>query len=308
MQVTWLLAKKSSVIFIMKLIAFYIAYSIVWLIALLPLPVLYFFSDFFFFTLYYVLKYRRKVVAENLLHAFPEKSVDERGKIEKAFFRHFCDFLFESIKTLHLSQSQLDRRFVWLNPEILNDYYDRKQSVVLVSGHYGNWEWTAGGENHVKHKFLAIYKPLANKQHDQLIKNIRRKYASTGEMVAMNDTYKVVLQHERDKQHFITWFLGDQSPPKDYPLWINFMNRETPFYSGPEKVARKFGHVVVFMNINKVKRGYYEAEFIPLFDDPKNTVENEITTAHVEMLEKFIKEKPEYWLWSHRRWKHKRQR
>ena len=114
------------------------------------------------------------------------------------------------------------------------------------------------------------------------------------------------VESMRKKQPFLTWFLGDQSPPKDYPLWINFMNRETPFYSGPEKIARKFGHAVVFMNINKVKRGYYEVEFIPLFDDPKNTDENEITTAHVKMLEGFIRKEPAYWLWSHRRWKHEK--
>ena len=288
----------------MRLFAFYVAYSFIWLITLLPLSVLYLFSDIFFVVIYYVLRYRRNVVSENLRFAFPEKSADERNEIEKAFFHHFCDFLFESIKTLHLSRIEIDKRFVYLNPEILNDYYNKKQSVVLVSGHYGNWEWMTGAETHIKHKYLAIYKPLANKQHDLLIKNIREKYTSIGKMVSMNDTYKVILQHERNKQIFITWFLGDQSPPKDYPLWVNFMNRETPFYSGPEKIARKFGHVVVFMNINKVKRGYYEVEFIPLFDDPKSTAEYEITHAHVKMLENFIMKKPEYWLWSHRRWKH----
>jgi len=290
----------------MKLVAFYFVFGIIWLIMLLPLRILYLFSDFFFHLLYYILKYRRNVVADNLLHAFPEKSADERLKIEKAFYQHFCDSMFESFKVIHMNKAQIDKRFVYLNPEILNDYYNKKQNVVLVSGHYGNWEWMVGAETHIKHKYLAIYKPLSNKQYDHLIKNIREKYASTGEMVAMNDTYKVILQHETNKKLFITWFLGDQSPPRDYPLWINFMNRETPFYSGPEKIAKKFGHAVVFMNINKVKRGYYEVEFIPLFDDPKNTEVNEITRTHVKMLENFIRKEPAYWLWSHRRWKHKK--
>jgi KDO2-lipid IV(A) lauroyltransferase len=252
------------------------------------------------------LRYRRNVVAENLRFAFPEKSTGERSEIEKAFFHHFCDFLFESIKTLHLSKAQFKKRFIFINPEILNNYHQKNKSVVLVSGHYGNWEWMASAEEYIKHKYLAIYKPLANKQYDRLIKNIRKKHTSIGEMVSMNDTYKVILQHERNKQLFVTWFLGDQSPPKDYPLWIKFMNRETPFYSGPEKIAKKFGHAVVFMNIKKAKRGYYEVEFIPMFDDPKSTAENEITIAHVKMLEDIIRKKPEYWLWSHRRWKHTR--
>jgi len=272
----------------------------------LPLSVLYVFSDLFYFFIYRLLRYRRKVVSENLRFAFPEKPADERSKIEKAFYHHFCDFLFESIKTLHLSKAQFNKRFVFLNPETLNDYHQKKQSVVLVSGHYGNWEWMASAEKYIRHKYLAIYKPLANKQYDRLIKNIRKKHTSVGELVSMNDVYKEILRHIRSNQLIVTWFLGDQSPPKDYPLWINFMNRETPFYSGPEKIARKFGHAVVFMNINKVKRGYYEVEFTPLFDEPKKTSENEITLAHVKMLEDTIRKKPEYWLWSHRRWKHEK--
>lgn len=290
----------------MKLFAFYIAYSIIWLITLLPFRILYLLSDFFYFLLYHVFDYRKKVVAENLQYAFPEKTADERKKFEKGFYHHFCDSMFESFKILHMSKSQIDKRFVFLNIDVLNKYYEKGQNVVLVSGHYGNWEWMVGIDALIKHKFLAIYKPLSDEYFNQLIKSLREKYAGKGEMIAMNDSFKVILKHEREKQLFITWFLGDQSPPKDYPLWINFMNRETPFYSGPEKIARKFGHAVVFMNIQKVKRGHYEVEFIPLFDDPKNTKENEITLAHVKMLEDTIRKEPAYWLWSHRRWKHKR--
>lgn len=290
----------------MKLFAFYIAYGFIRLIALLPFGILYLISDFFYFLLYSVFAYRKKVVAENLAYAFPEKSTDERKKIEKSFYHHFCDFLLESVKVLHMSKTQVDKRFVFKNIDILDNYYQKHQNVVLVSGHYGNWEWMVNIDAHLRHKFLAIYKPLADERFNALVKALREKYAGKGEMVAMNDSYKVILKHEREKKLIITWFLGDQSPPKDYPLWIKFMNRETPFYSGPEKIARKFGHAVVFMNINKVKRGHYEVEFIPLFDDPKNTQENEITRAHVKMLEDTIRKEPAYWLWSHRRWKHKR--
>jgi len=290
----------------MKLVAFYIAYSIIWTITLLPFSILYLISDIFYFLLYHVFAYRKKIVTENLQYAFPEKSAIERKTIEKAFYHHFCDSILESFKVLHLSKSQLNKRFVFLNIDVLNNYYKKNKNIVLVSGHYGNWEWMVGIDALIKHKYLAIYKPLADKRFNELIKKMREKYAGKGELVAMNDSYKVILKHERKKQLFITWFLGDQSPPKDYPLWIKFMNRETPFYSGPEKIARKFGHAVVFMNIMKVKRGHYEVEFTPLFDDPKNTVENEITLAHVKMLEDTIKNEPAYWLWSHRRWKHTR--
>lgn len=291
----------------MKIFAFYIAYSIIWLITLLPFKILYLISDFFYFLLYHVFGYRRKVVAENLHYAFPEKSSEERKKIEKAFYHHFCDSMLESFKVLHMRESQFNKRFVFLNIDIINEYYEKGKSVVLVSGHYGNWEWMVDTDRYLKHKYLAIYKPLSDEYFNQLIKSLREKYAGKSEMVAMNDSFKVILKHEREKQLFITWFLADQSPPKDYPLWINFMNRETPFYSGPEKIARKFGHAVVFMNIQKVKRGHYQVEFTPLFDDPKNTEENEITLAHVKMLEDTIRKEPAYWLWSHRRWKHKRE-
>ncbi len=288
----------------MKLIAFYIAYSFIWLITLLPFSILYLVSDCFYFISYHLIGYRKKGVAENLQFAFPEKSAVERKKIEKAFFHHLCDLMLESFKVMHLSKTQIDKRFVFLNLDMLNDYYRKNKSVVLISGHYGNWEWMIGIDSFIKHKFLAIYKPLADERFNELIKSLREKYAGEGEMVKMNDSYKEILKHQHEKQLIIAWFLGDQSPPKDYPLWINFMNRDTPFYSGPEKIARKFGDAVVFMNISKVKRGHYEVEFIPLFDDPQSTVENEITKAHVKMLEDIIKKEPAYWLWSHRRWKH----
>jgi KDO2-lipid IV(A) lauroyltransferase len=292
----------------MKRAGFYLIYGLLWIITLLPLPVLYWFSDLLYLFIYHIFRYRRGVVAENLRYAFPEKSDHERLKIGKAFYHYFCDFIFEAFKPLHFSKSNLSKRFVYLNPEVLNRYHEKKQSVVLISGHYGNWEWLINIENYIQHKFLAIYKPLSDKNFDRLIKNIREKYRKNGKMVAMDDIYREILKNEREGQLIITWFLGDQAPPKDYPLWIEFMNRETPFYAGPEKIARKFGHAVVFMNIQKVKRGHYEVEFIPLFDDPKKTHENEITQKHVKVLENIIRKEPAYWLWSHRRWKHQRQK
>jgi KDO2-lipid IV(A) lauroyltransferase len=290
----------------MKTVGFYVIYSFIWLLTLLPLRVLYIISDGFYQIVFYILKYRRDVVADNLHHAFPEKTGQERFKIEKDFYHHFCDSIFESFKVLHLSKAEIDKRFIFLNLDILDEYYKKGQNVVLISGHYGNWEWMVGIDALIQQKFLAIYKPLSDEKFNGLIKSLREKFAGKGEMVAMNDVYKVILKYEHQQQLIITWFLGDQSPPKDYPLWVNFMNRETPFYSGPEKIARKFGHAVVFMNIYKVKRGYYEVEFVPLFDDPKSTSENEITLAYVKMLEDTIRKEPAYWLWSHRRWKHTR--
>jgi Kdo2-lipid IVA lauroyltransferase/acyltransferase len=291
----------------MKVAGFYIGYVFIWLIALLPLRVLYLFSDLLFFLVFHVTGYRKKVVRENLLHAFPEKSASEIQQLTKKFFRHFCDFLIESLKTIHLSKAQLSKRFQYSNPEIFEKYYNAGKSVVLVSGHYGNWEWMVDFPSKVKHKACAIYKPLQNKKFDKLILSIRQKYAGAAEMVAMNDVYRFILQSERKQLRLITWFLVDQTPPRSYPFWIDFMNREAPFYTGPEKIAQKFGHPVVYLQIKKIRRGYYRAEFIPLCEDPAATQEFEIVRMIVRMLEATIRQQPEYWLWSHRRWKHTRE-
>ncbi len=290
----------------MRIAGFYIVYALIWMFTLLPLRALYLISDLMYQLVYHVIGYRKKVVYDNLRHAFPEKNEMEITVIAKGFYRHFCDFLLESVKTLNMDKKQVNRHFKFENVEIFDDYYRQGRSIVLISGHYGNWEWMVDFPSKVPYKTLAIYKPLQDEKFDHLIREIREKYASGSEMVAMNDVYRRILEYERMKQPIITWFLGDQSPPKDYPLWISFMNRETPFYSGPEKVARKFGHAVIFMDVQKISRGKYSTRFIPLFDDPKNTQENEITRKHVQTLEEIIRRRPEYWLWSHRRWKHSR--
>lgn len=291
----------------MKVFGFYLLYSIIWLFTLLPFRLLYLFSDIIYFVVFDIVRYRRDIIFNNLKFAFPEKTDPELRKIAVLFQHHFCDTFIESLKTMHMSQNDLFERFKYKNPEIFDTYYKRDQSVVLISGHYGNWEWLVNFQLIMKHRVLAIYKPLRSSQFDKLIKKLRKKFAGRADMIAMNDVLKVIIDQNRRNEKIITWFLGDQTPPKDYPLWISFMNRETPFYSGPEKIARKFNHAVVFMNIDKVKRGYYEVEFIPLFDEPAKTKELEITRKHVETLEYFIRKKPELWLWSHRRWKHQKE-
>lgn len=288
----------------MKVAGFYIAYAIIWLISLLPLKVLYLLSDLAYQLVYHITGYRKRVVRDNLRNAFPEKSNEEIEVIAKKFFRHFCDFLIESIKTIHLSKKEINRRFSYKNPELFEQYYQKGQSIVLVSGHYGNWEWMVDFPSKVKYDTLAIYKPLQNEKFDRLVLNIRKKYARGSEMVAMNDIYRRILESEKAKKPIITWFLVDQTPPRNYPFRISFMNREVPFYTGPDKIAQKFGHAVVYMKIMKQKRGYYQVEFIPVSDTAPQSDEFEIVRRIVKTLENTIREQPEYWLWSHRRWKH----
>ncbi len=286
----------------MKVAGFYIAYAIIWLISLLPLRALYLLSDVAFLLVYHIIGYRKGVVKDNLRHAFPEKSAAEINDLSKRFFKHFCDFLIESAKTIHLSTTEIDRRFRYVNAELFQKYYEEGKSVVLVLGHYANWEWVANCTSVIKHKPFAIYKPLRNEKFDELIRSIRTKWQMG--TVPMNDVFRVVLQKEKEKTKIITSFLVDQTPPRNYPFWLRFMNRETPFYNGPAKIARKFDHSIVYMEIRKIRRGYYETEFFTLFDEPGKFSENEIMYRIVEVLENTIRQQPEYWLWSHRRWKH----
>ncbi len=290
----------------MKKLYFHLIYYLLRFIALFPLPVLYFFSTFYYFLAFYLIRYRKEIVVKNLTHAFPEISGPEIQKIAKGFYQHFCDSLFESLKILGMSNRELNKRFSFKNPEIFNHIYQGGKSVVLVSGHQGNWEWMIDIQSKIRHKFLAIYKPLADPVFDLLIKNIREKYANGGELVAMNDVYKSLIKHRQEDIKTVYWFLADQSPPKEYPFWMNFMNRETPFFTGPARIAKKFGQPVVFMHIRKIRRGYYEAEFSKLVEDPKLFSEAQIAEKYIRKIEDGIREQPECWLWSHRRWKHEK--
>ncbi len=237
-------------------------------------------------------------------NAFPEKSEKEIKQIAKRFYKHFCDFVLESVKTIHISKKQNAKRFTYKNLEVFHELYKKNKNVILVSGHYGNWEWLVSLPSKLEHKFLALYKPLSNKYFDKLIINLRSKYA-TG-MVPMDDTLRVMLDYKRKNELIITWFLADQTPPRETQYWTKFLNQETPIFLGTEKIARKLNHTVVFMDIHKLKRGYYQAEFTLLFENAADTKEYEITEKHTKYLENIINQKPEYWLWSHRRWKHKR--
>ena len=292
----------------MQHIGYSVAFHFVKTLALLPLRVFYFFSNIFYYLIYYIIKYRRKTVYSNLVHAFPEKSLPEVANIQKAFYRHFSDFLLESLKTIQLSKKQLDNRFRFLNPDIFDTYYYKGKSVVLVSGHFGNWEWMVHIQEKLRHKFYAIYKPLQNKKHDELIKRIRGKYNAVAQLIPMQEVYKYMIRFEKENQPSIVWFLADQSPPADYPFKTNFLNREVPFYNGPEKIARKFNYPVVFLSINKIKRGYYTASFKTICENPAMTSPGEISEMIVTTLETEIKQKPEYWLWSHKRWKHAKEK
>jgi KDO2-lipid IV(A) lauroyltransferase len=274
-----------------------------YLISLLPFWLLYFISDIFFVIIYYLVGYRRKVVQQNLENAFPEKTIQERRQIERKFYRHFADLIVETIKTISISPEELSRRVVPTNPNIVEYLLKIDKSIIAVAGHYCNWEMAALNVTAVTDKkFMIIYKPLSNSIFDRFFIKVRSRFR--GIPVAMKMVFRKMVELKNEAT--ITVLLGDQTPVKhDATYFTNFLNQPTAVFLGPEKMAKTLDCMVVFYDMRKVKRGYYNYTVIPLVDDAKKTEPYEITKAHVRYLDSVIREEPQYWLWSHRRWKFK---
>jgi KDO2-lipid IV(A) lauroyltransferase len=289
----------------MKAIGFYIFFGINYLITLLPLRVLYFFSDFFYLVLYYLAGYRRKVVAANLRNAFPEKSEAERKKIERRFYRHLSDLFVETLKATHMSHEQISRRVTVRDLVDLDRLYREGRNIIALCSHYNNWEWLSSMQPVHRYTTLTIYKPLKNKYFDHFINNLRTKYGVWAS--PMENIVRDLARFRNEKILTMSAFIADQTPPLDkHVFWTTFLNQETGFFRGAEKLAVKYDMPVIFVYITKIKRGYYEISFELITEHPGKEAPGFITSRYAEMLEAVIKEKPEYWLWSHRRWKHKK--
>jgi len=286
----------------MSFILFYIVFSLCWLLALLPLKILYILSDIIFPFTYYLLHYREKTVMQNLKNSFPEKPDAELKILAKRFYRHFNDILLETLKLIHLSPEQLAQRIKLKNPEVLEDLYYRNKSVIAVFGHYNNWEWILGINTMIPHHTMAIYKPFNNKYFNDYIIRLRNRFGV--ELVPMRKTLQKMLDYSKNGKLTLTGFIADQSPVwEETQYWTDFLNQQTPVYLGIEKMAKKTGQAVVYFYQKKISRGRYEIEVIKLFDNPKETSHHKITEKQLRVLEEIIINQPEYWLWTHRRWK-----
>ena len=266
-----------------------------------PFWIIYLFSDILYFLLFYVFKYRRKVVEQNLKNSFPEKSVAELFIIEKQFYKHLSDLIFESIKTMSISPETMNKRFVFSNISELTKYFDEGKSVIAVSGHYGNWEWgPLAAAYALKEKVLVVYKPLSDKRFENLINSMRSRFGAL--MVPMKNTLRKIIEYK--EQPHVLVLVGDQTPPREESHYFaNFLNQPTAIFLGVEKVAVRTNDPVIYFSINKIKRGYYECLIKHLVEVPDQTSEFEITNIHTQQLENIIRKNPEYWLWSHKRWK-----
>jgi Kdo2-lipid IVA lauroyltransferase/acyltransferase len=278
-------------------------YGVLIPISVLPYPVLYRVSDALYYLMYYVVRYRKQTVLLNIQRSFPDKSQAEHIQIAKEFYRHFCDVAVESFKVFTITQKEVQQRMVFVNPEALDVYAQQNQSVIVVGGHYNNWElFAVAFDAPIKHQGVAIYKKLKNQYLDEKMRESRGKYG-----LRLISTRVVKEEFEKDKSTLTaTIFAIDQAPKRDSGYWTMFLNQETSVAFGAEKYAREYNYPVVFGHIKKIKRGHYQFALTPLVNEPLRTAPGEISEQVTRMLEHDIIEAPAYWLWTHKRWKHKR--
>lgn len=290
----------------LQAIIFYTSLPFYYLLSILPFPLLYGLSDLLYLLLYRLIGYRKKVVLGNLRRSFPEKSPEELKLLSRKFYRHLCDLLLESFKTLTISKEKMLQR-CYFHPDaiqLLQKMFDEGQNTILMGGHLGNWEWAANTYGTLSPAQLyLIYRPLSNPYFDRLLFRMRSRFHA--KPVAMQQTLRAMLQ-QQDEKPTTTAFLTDQAPPPSGAYWTDFLHQDTPVFVGAEKIARKLNDPVLYLCITKVRRGYYELGVELLVADPSSTAPGEITERFTRRLEQDIIHQPEVWLWSHRRWKHQR--
>jgi Kdo2-lipid IVA lauroyltransferase/acyltransferase len=286
-------------------IVYYLTIPFIYLLSLLPFPILYLVSDGLYGVLYYLIDYRKDVVLQNLRNSFPDKSDAEIEKICKDFYHYLCDLILETFKTLTISKKNM-LKHCSISPEtmkLFNKLAEENKSFIIVMGHWGNWEWAGNTFSLIfKHQLYVIYHPLSNKYFDGLIYRMRTRFGT--KLIAMKDTYREMAAKKNELN--ATAFIADQTPSPQGAFWTTFLNQDTPIFKGTEKIAQRINYPVVFGRVKRLKRGYYEISAEILFENPAKTEPDMISKSHTKALENDIISQPEIWLWSHRRWKHKR--
>ena len=286
-------------------ISFYLLYPVLLGISILPFPVLYFISDYFLYPILYLfIGYRKKVVSENLKNAFPDKSEEERKGIEKRFYHFLCDLFVETLKGITISEKELLKRCVYeFDSDLTDKWYREQRNFIVTLGHFGNYEWLAMTlDAKFKHKGSGPFHKMKNPYFNGMFAKMRMKFGT--HMYPTYETYKRIEKgYDRP---FLVGLANDQSAPPLKSYWTTFLNQDTSFFYGTEKVAVQFDMPVLFCAIERTKRGYYKAVYKLISDDPKGEKANSTIEKHARLLETQINIQPELWLWSHRRWKHKK--
>ncbi|MCD6354981.1 MAG: lysophospholipid acyltransferase family protein [Prolixibacteraceae bacterium] len=290
---------------VLKKIVNNILVAFLFLLSLLPFWILFGISDLFYFIFRHLVKYRYKVIRENLTNAFPEKGEKEIQQITNKFYHHFCDLLAENIKLYSMSDRQARRRILIKETDALTPIFEQGKSVIVVGMHHNNWDWSSFFQTKLKHQVLIIYNPIrGNEAFEKFLLHSRQKWGS--QCVAVHKSSRVVFNLNKMGKPTALALVADQTAPANSKLWTLFLNREAPFFSGPERIAIRTNQPIFFHRTRKIKRGFYQLELIPLFENPKEAGAEEIFLTYVRKMEEIIREEPEYYLWSHRRWKHKR--
>jgi Kdo2-lipid IVA lauroyltransferase/acyltransferase len=286
----------------MQAVFFYLGLPFILLVSKLPQKVLYGISSYFVFpVLFYVLKYRRYVVTRNLKNAYPDKSTAELYEIEKGFYKYLSDLFLETVKSFTISKDQLLKRISYSNLELLDEYFAKNKNIIMTLGHIGNYEWIAKAMSITfKHEYLVPYRKMTNQHFDAFFRKSRMAFGA--DFFPTHDTFPNIKK-KRDKAFLLT-LANDQSAQPHKAYWVKFLNQNTSFFVGTEKVAQQFELPVVFAHVSVPKRGYYHVVFELISDQPNTETEGYIMNKHAEMLEKDILASPQNWLWSHKRWKH----
>lgn len=287
----------------MQFLVYILVYPLLWVISILPFRILYFLSDCFYVIVYYIIGYRKKVVYANIKLAFPNKTEQDILKIRKRFYHHLCDMMVEAIKSITISEAEMQKRYVFTNVEEIHKLEKEQRSIVLFMGHYASWEWIFVLQTHVNHKGYAVYKRLSNKYFDALVKRIRAKYNS--HLITTKETFPTLIKAKRNNELTFNGFVFDQSPKLAKAIhWQNFMGIEVPVHVGAEILAKRLDMVTLFLKVKKIKRGYYEATFSDIIRNAKDYADFEITDLSLKRVEEQIYEAPEFYFWTHKRWKH----
>ena len=259
------------------------------------------FSDGLYILLFRLAKYRLQVVLSNLDLAFPEKTAKEKKVIAQGFYHNLCDTMLETLKGLTLSEQELRSRFVYLNAEIFDQDFQQNQSVLVLGGHFANWEWGVTSFNlNIQHQAVGVYKPIKNKAFEKIFNQYRIQWGL--KLAKMSQAGRALIKYMNAPAAFV--FIMDQSPSDlIHAHWVDFFNQPTAFHHGVDKIARKTGLPVYYYDIRRVKRGYYEVSFKKIAPQQANLLEGDLTKLYAQALEKSIRKDPENWLWSHRRWK-----
>lgn len=292
----------------MKQVLYYIIFAIWYLFSLLPLRIHYVLGDGIYLIVYRLIGYRVKVVRNNLEKSFPEKTEKELREIERKFYHSLCDYFVETIKMTTMSEKQMRRRMTYKGVDVINQCTNDKQSVALYLGHIFNWEWITSIPLWVSPDLACgqLYHALENPIFDKLFLNIRQRWGA--ECIALTDVLRKTIEYKQQNKVSIIGYIGDQVPHwNNIHHWCQFLNHDTPVMTGTERIAIKNNQALVYLDIRRVRRGYYEAEFQLMTRNPKELKEFEATDIYFRKLEETIRKQPELWLWSHNRWKRTRE-